>query len=232
MDSSTGSARGVWQSIFYSAIFGWFVLLAITFAVQDPAAVTEGGGTSLAVFEGALSTAAFKAILIISTIGQLFCGLACLTSRLADVLRVRARRRVRREDSRGLAKVNEKAVPYNAVIFMAICALLITLPALKGTADEFPFAFFAVVSITVIGLYIAFAIPIYLRWRAGDSWDCGRVVARQALQVDEPVRGHLDRDHHGHLLPAVHAGGGPVGRHVRPGRRSTTRRSPSRSSCS
>jgi amino acid transporter len=59
------------------------------------------------------------------------------------------------------------------VIFMAICALLITLPALKGNeaGDPFPWAFFAVVSITVIGLYIAFAIPIYLRWRKGDSWD-------------------------------------------------------------
>jgi hypothetical protein len=30
-----------------------------------------------------------------------------------------------------------------------------------------------VVSITVIGLYIAFAIPIYLRWRKGDEWDAG-----------------------------------------------------------
>ncbi|MGL5911354.1 MAG: hypothetical protein ACRCZP_15255, partial [Phycicoccus sp.] len=36
----------------------------------------------------------------------------------------------------------------------------------------------AVVSVAVIGLYLAFAIPIYLRWRAGDafrqgSWNLG-----------------------------------------------------------
>ncbi len=56
---------------------------------------------------------------------------------------------------------------------MAIAALLITLPALKGNSagDPFPFAFFAVVSITVIGLYIAYAIPIYLRWRMGDAFE-------------------------------------------------------------
>ena len=77
--------------------------------------------------------------------------------------------------SRNLARVDQKGVPYMAVIFMAICALLITLPALKGNeaGDPFPGAFFAVVSITVIGLYIAFAIPIYYRWRHGDGWDSG-----------------------------------------------------------
>lgn len=42
-----------------------------------------------------------------------------------------------------------------------------------------PVAFFAVVSIGVVGLYVCFAIPIYLRWRMGDafpvgSWNLGR----------------------------------------------------------
>ena len=36
-----------------------------------------------------------------------------------------------------------------------------------------PVAFFAVVSIGVVGLYVAFAIPIFLRWRAGDSFKPG-----------------------------------------------------------
>jgi hypothetical protein len=40
-------------------------------------------------------------------------------------------------------------------------------------------AFFAVVSIAVIGLYIAYVIPVYLRWRKGDDfvtgpWTLGR----------------------------------------------------------
>ena len=63
----------------------------------------------------------------------------------------------------------ETAFPFNAVIGMAIAALIITIPALTGAPGTvFPFAFFAVVSITVIGLYIAYAIPIFLRWRMGD----------------------------------------------------------------
>ena len=35
-NASKSAARGVWQSIFYSAVIGWFVLLAITFAANDP----------------------------------------------------------------------------------------------------------------------------------------------------------------------------------------------------
>ena len=72
-DASRGAARGVWQSIFYSAVIGWFVLLAITFAATNVDAINAGEsygvGSSLEVFNSALSTAAFKAVLIISTIG-------------------------------------------------------------------------------------------------------------------------------------------------------------------
>ena len=33
--ASMSAAKGVWRSIFYSALIGWFVLLAITFAATD-----------------------------------------------------------------------------------------------------------------------------------------------------------------------------------------------------
>jgi len=178
-DSQIGPARGVWQSIFYSAVIGWFVLLAITFAANDPDAITAGesygAGSSLEVLSLALDTAAFKAVLIITTIGQMFCGLACLTSGSRMCFAFSRDGAFGTWLSRHMARVNASGVPYNAVLFMAVCALLITLPALKGNSagDPFPWAFFAVVSITVIGLYIAFAIPLYLRWRKGDDWDPG-----------------------------------------------------------
>jgi hypothetical protein len=34
-------------------------------------------------------------------------------------------------------------------------------------------AFFAVTSISVIGLYIAYTIPVFLRWRMGDAFQAG-----------------------------------------------------------
>jgi hypothetical protein len=53
---------------------------------------------------------------------------------------------------------------------VAACALILTLPALKGNKDGVTVAFTAVVSIGVIGLYIAYVIPIFLRWRMGDAF--------------------------------------------------------------
>ena len=50
-----------------------------------------------------------------------------------------------------------------------MAALIVTLPALKGDENDYTYAFFAVVSIAVIGLYIAYVIPVYLRWRKGDA---------------------------------------------------------------
>jgi amino acid transporter len=76
-------------------------------------------------------------------------------------------------------RLNHHRVPAYAVLFMAACALIVTLPALEGDENNFTYAFSAVVSITVIGLYIAYVLPVYLRWRKGDDfrpgpWTLGR----------------------------------------------------------
>jgi hypothetical protein len=71
-------------------------------------------------------------------------------------------------------------VPANAVLGVAVAAAVVTLPALAevnvGTEEEpliLPIAFFAVTSIAVLGLYLSFAIPIFLRWRLGDEFEPG-----------------------------------------------------------
>ena len=78
--AALGAAKVVWRSVFWSGVGGWIVLLAITFAATDVDAVNEGAGSSLAVFSSSLTPAANKAVVLIATIGQLFCGMACVTS--------------------------------------------------------------------------------------------------------------------------------------------------------
>jgi amino acid transporter len=147
------------------------VLLAITFAANDPAAVSKGGGTVFAIFDGALNPAWAKGVILIATVGQLFCGLACLTSASRMCYAFSRDRAV--PGHRLWTRLNHHSVPALSVLFMAACALIVTLPALKGDANGAPYAFTAVTSITVIGLYIAYVIPVYLRWRKGDSWEAG-----------------------------------------------------------
>ncbi len=56
---------------------------------------------------------------------------------------------------------------------MAVFAFIITIPAFKGNHAGLPVAFLAVTSISVIGLYIAYTIPVFLRWRMGDAFQPG-----------------------------------------------------------
>ena len=172
--ASKSAAQGVWRSIFYSAVIGWFVLLAMVFAATNTDFVNSvdngfGIGSALSVLNSALGETAFETVLFISTIGQLFCGAACLTSASRMCFAFSRDKGLPASDS--LSKVNSKGVPRNAVLTMAALAVLVTVPALKGDEAGFPFAFFAVVSIAVIGLYIAYAIPIYLRWRMGTAFE-------------------------------------------------------------
>ncbi len=53
--ASTGAAKGIWRSIFYSGIGGWILLLSFLFAVQDKDGVTAAGGSVFAIFGQALT---------------------------------------------------------------------------------------------------------------------------------------------------------------------------------
>jgi amino acid transporter len=167
--ASLGAAKGVWRAVFWSGVFGWFVLLALTFAATDVKAVNDGGGSSIAIIESALSSGAAKFVILLATVGQLFCGMSCVTSASRMCFAFSRDRAV--PGHQAWTRLNRHRVPYMSVILMCVLAALITLPALKGApGTTVPWAFFAVVLIATIGLYIAYVIPTYLRWRMGDSF--------------------------------------------------------------
>ena len=72
------------------------------------------------------------------------------------------------------------------MILVAVVSLIITAPALIKVdigGVPVPVAFYAVVSIGVIGLYWCFAIPIWHRWRMGDRFEPGELEPRGEVQV-------------------------------------------------
>jgi amino acid transporter len=168
------AARAIWQSIFYSAIGGYVLLLAITFAIPKvngvPAYDQIPAGGVAYVFDAALGSKWAGVLLLVSACAQLFCATACLTSTSRMMFAFSRDRAV--PGSRLWSKVNAQKTPANAVICAALVAVVITLPALKSV-NGIPTAFYAITSVSVIGLYFSFAVPIYLRWRAGDSFEVG-----------------------------------------------------------
>ena len=74
----TAAAKGIWQSIFYSAIGGWILLLSFLFAVPNNARAPRqrgvGSGGVAYIFTQAMSTGWATTILFISAVGQFFCA--------------------------------------------------------------------------------------------------------------------------------------------------------------
>jgi amino acid transporter len=186
--ATMGAAKGIWRSIFYSAVGGYILLLAVVFAVPNNAeglpdnAGVGSGGEFLSpvthIFVSSLGTNWATVVLFISASAQFYCATSCLTSASRMTFAFSRDRGV--PGHRLWSALNAKRVPANAVMGVAVAAAILTLPALIevniGTAEEpliVPTAFFAVTSIAVAGLYLSFAIPIYLRWRMGDAFEVG-----------------------------------------------------------
>ncbi len=173
------AAKGIWKSIFYSAIGGYILLMAFLFVATKPETISSfdtninpfGGGSVIAILYNALSPMMFKLIMIVSTAGQIFCAIACLTS--CSRMMFAFSRDGAIPGYRYWSKVNKNMVPLYAVLASSIIGIIITLPALWKSPRGIPTAFYAVVSIGVIGLYLAFLIPLWLRWRAGNHFQAG-----------------------------------------------------------
>ena len=222
--ASEGAAKGIWQSIFYSAIGGWILLCAFLFAVPDDAAGNPdnagvGGGGVAYIFTQALDKEWAVAILAISAIGQFFCSTSCMTS--ASRMTFAFSRDGAIPASHLWSKVSAAKVPANAVMLVAVAAGLITLPALVevniGTPDEPDHRSDGVLRGRLRGGHRP--VPGVPRADLAALADGRRVRAglvdeRREVQVDELGRGHRDRDHLDLLHPSVRAAGSAVERRL------------------
>jgi amino acid transporter len=187
--ASNAAAKGIWRSIAYSVLGGYILLLAVVFAVPNdshgnPDNAGVGANGVAYIFTHAMGSRWATLVLFISAAGQFFCAVSCMTS--ASRMTFAFSRDGAIPGSRLWSKVTASRVPANAVLLVGVVSALVTLPALisvnVGTPQDpliIPVAFYAVTSIAVIGLYLAFAIPIWLRWRKGDdfvpgAWNNGR----------------------------------------------------------
>jgi amino acid transporter len=169
--AAKAAAQGVWRSVFFSALIGWFVLLAFLFAANDVQAVNDAGGGVIAIFESALDSWAAKMVVLIATVGQIFCVAAGLTSASRTWYAFSRDRAIP-----GWAlfrRINRDRVPVYAVLAVSFFSLAITIPALWSNAAGVAWAFPAITGICTVGLYLAYIIPVYLRLRAGDSFESG-----------------------------------------------------------
>jgi amino acid transporter len=169
-DAGRTAARGVIMSIVVSAVFGYILALGVTFAIQD--FKTTGAAGTFAVkqiFIDSLGTTTAKVMLAIIVGAQFYCGMSSITSASRMMYAFSRDRAV--PGHQLWRRLNGQRVPYMAAMAIAVLAFLCAFPAYFGTNGAVAYA--AVTSIATIGLYLAYAIPIYLRLRLGDAWEPG-----------------------------------------------------------
>ena len=172
--AATEAPKGIVRSVWVSIIAGWVLLIAITAAIQDYAGerASATGLPPAQIFIDAAGGTLGKFMLLICAIAQFFCGMASVTanSRMSYAFS----RDGALPGSRIWAKVNPRTgTPTNSIWLCVVSSVILTLPALRTVV-----AFAAVTSIAVIGLYIAYAVPVFLRrrnphFREG-PWTLGR----------------------------------------------------------
>jgi amino acid transporter len=183
-DAAISGPKGIYRSVVVSVIFGWILLLGVWHAVQgaagfNAALVFQPQTSSIAapaqIFLSAVGKGTAIFIMLIVVVAQFFCGMASVTANSRMIYAFSRDGAI--PGSRFWHKINKRTrTPTNSIWFAAVGAWLVVAPAYwLGSVT----AYFAATAIAVIGLYIAYVIPTYLRLRAGDAfrpgpWNLGK----------------------------------------------------------
>ena len=172
----TEAPKAIVRSIYVSAIAAFFLNLAMTQAIPDDpdayGAIAFGDANDPFLVNAAprlISTAVglgtAKFIIFIAIVAQFFCGMASVTANSRMIYAFS--RDGALPGSKYWHKINPKTrTPTNSIWLGVVLSAIVGATSLyvRGSgAGRYSTAFFAMTGICVIGLYIAYAIPIYLR---------------------------------------------------------------------
>jgi amino acid transporter len=163
--ASRSAAVGMYMSVVVSVIFGFILLVAVTAAlpaepVFDLYIVPSSWVTAMGQSWGTF-------ILFICCLAQLFCLIASVTS--ASRMLFAFSRDGAIPGHRWWRQVGRNRVPHIAVIAIGVLSWALMIPTYWNAFV----GYLVGTSIAVIGLYIAFILPVILRYRIGDAWEPG-----------------------------------------------------------
>jgi amino acid transporter len=166
--ASRMAAVGMYMSVVASVIFGFILLVAVTFAIPSTqGALTNIGAVVPWIWKTSMSENWSDALLAICVVAQFFCLTASVTSASRMMF---AFSRDGAVPGHGLwRRVSRRRVPVHAVFAIGVLSGLLMVPAIWN----YLVGYAAGTAIAVIGLYIAFVLPVFLRLRLGDRFEHG-----------------------------------------------------------
>jgi len=173
-DADVTGPWGIVMSIVVSLIAGWILLIGVTHAIQpgsyDKVLGSEFAGTGVPPVEIFISATTRKIgefLLFIVVGAQFYCGMSSVTANSRMIYAFSRDGAI--PGSKYWHKVNKRTrTPTNSIWLATVAAFILGVPYLWS-----PVAYAAITSIAVIGLYVAYAIPVFLRLRAGESFQRG-----------------------------------------------------------
>jgi amino acid permease (GABA permease) len=166
-NAAIAGPRGIVWSIIVSLIAGWILLIGVTGSIQNYAAEASAVTPAAQVFIDAVGHNLGLFLLFIVVGAQFYCGMSSVTANSRMIYAFSRDGAV--PGSEFWHRINPRTrTPTNSIWFAAVGAFLLGLPYLIS-----PVAYFAVTSIAVIGLYIAYGLPILLRLLAGERFQRG-----------------------------------------------------------
>ncbi|WP_130492955.1 amino acid permease [Motilibacter rhizosphaerae] len=180
-DASVSGPKGIMTSIWVSVVAGFVLMLGLTFAIppksyDDIAAL--GTFSAGQIILDAVGGGFAKFLLFVIVVAQFFCGMASVTANSRMIYAFSRDGAV--PGSKLWHRINPRTrTPTNSIWFAAAFAFVLGIPSLVTNKAGVPVAFFAIVSVAVVGLYISYVMPVLLRRLAGDSfqpgpWNLGR----------------------------------------------------------
>jgi amino acid permease (GABA permease) len=175
-NAAVSGPRGIVWSIIISLIAGWVLLIGVTQAINDTdyaTIVAAGSAAPAVIFVEAVGKNGALLLLLIVIGAQFYCGMSSVTANSRMIYAFSRDGAV--PGSEFWHRINPRTrTPTNSIWFAAVGAFILGLPYLWN-----PTAYAAVTSIAVIGLYIAYGLPILLRLLAGEKFQRGPWHLRQ-----------------------------------------------------
>jgi amino acid transporter len=166
--ASRTAAIGMWMSVFVSMVFGWILLLAVTFAVPDTQGVLDAVGNAVVyIWSESMTQNWAEILLFICCVAQFFCLTASTTS--ASRMMFAFSRDGAVPGHHWWRQLGRNRVPQIAVVAISVLAFALMIPTYWNAYV----GYLVGTSIAVIGLYIAFILPVILRLRLGDRFERG-----------------------------------------------------------
>ncbi len=183
-DADTSSPRGIIWSVIISVIFGFILLVAMNVGITPEKVFTDSttgvpvdgythalqsatGVPPVQIWIDAVGQSLGMFVLLVVIGAQFFCGMSSVTANSRMIYAFSRDGAVPASDL--WHRINHRTrTPTNSIWLAAIGAFILGLPYLYSST-----AYFAITSIAVIGLYVAYIAPVFLRLLAGDKFQAG-----------------------------------------------------------